>query len=331
MITRNVISLVFVMVISIVLVVLGLLGYFRRPSFISNFEEEEYGQEHPFIQPTAVVDGLAIYREGEGEPVLLFPYPHAHTVEPMAQGKLAEFLLDLGFSVVTFDVPGAYRSTRRPNGTMEEMLGCADQTLSSLNITEPIPVVGHSMGGLCAVAFAVERPGKTERLILIGAVAGFPSAAKYGLPFSVYGPLEVEYWQIIIWGTRISNGRANLALHKKLQNLMESISFHDKSFFKPLAVEKDDYRKGVPIRMIWSKNMWRKLDYRDRLDEIEAETLVLVGRYDPEAPLECSQELHEGISRSDLVVFENSGHLPFIEEEDDFRKVVGNFLSRARI
>lgn len=327
MLKRNAILLV--LVISTTLFVFWQLGFFQKPNFISNFEEEEYGQEHPFIQPTVVIDGLAIYREGDGDPVLLLPYPHAHTVEPMAQGELAEILLDLGFSVISFDVPGAYRSTRKPDGTIEEMLECADQTLSALNITEPVPVVGHSMGGLCAVAFAVERPEKTERLVLIGAVAGFPCAAKHGLPFSAYGPFDVEYWQIIIWGTRIGNGRANLALHKKLQNIMESTLFHDVSFFEPLVVEKDDREKGVPIRMIWSKNMWRKLDYGDRLDEIEAETLVLVGRYDPEAPVECSRELDEGISRSDLVVFENSGHLPFIEEVNDFRKIVGDFLDTS--
>jgi pimeloyl-ACP methyl ester carboxylesterase len=115
-----------------------------------------------------------------------------------------------------------------------------------------------------------------------------------------------------------------------MQNIMESTLFHDSSFFEPLTVEEDDFGKGVPIRMIWSKNMWRKLDYRDRLDEIEVETLVLVRRYDVEAPVECSRELYEGVARSDLVVFENSGHLPFVEEADDFRSTVVSFLNQER-
>jgi len=323
---RKAMLLVPIIFLSLALFFIWQLGLFQRPNFISNFEDEEYGKEHPFVPPDVVKDGLAIYGVGEGEPILLFPYPHAHTVAPMAQGELAGIFVDLGFSVITFDVPGAYRSTRKPDGTMEEMLECADQALSSFNISKPIPVVGHSMGGLCAVAFAVERPEKTERLVLVGAVSGFPAAAKYGLPFSTYGPFDAEYWQIIIWGTRISNGRASLALHKKLQNIMEGTLYHDRSFFKPLVVEKDDYRKGVPIRMIWNKNMWRKLDYRDRLDDVKAATLVLVGRYDPEAPVDCAQELHEGISQSDLIIFENSGHMPFIEEADDFKKLVGDFL-----
>jgi pimeloyl-ACP methyl ester carboxylesterase len=326
---RNAILLVLAILMSTTLFVFWQLGYFQRPNFISNFEEEEYGQENPFIQPTIVKDGLAIYRVGDGEPVLLFPYPHAHTVEPMAQGDLAEALLDLGFSVVTFDVSGAYHSTREPEGTMEEMLECADQTLSILSINEPVPVVGHSMGGLSALAFAIERPEKTEKLVLIGAVAGFPSAAKHGLPFSAFGPLDAEYWQIIVWGTRISSGRADLALHKRLQNVMGSTLFHNRSYFEPIAIEKDDHGKGVPIRMIWSKNMWRKLDYSDRLDEVKAETVVLVGRFDKEAPVECSLELNEGISHSDLIIFEYSGHLPFIEQAGDFRKTMGDFLNTS--
>ena len=78
------------------LVVLGILtvlffslGLHRKPQSIQNFEEEEYGRQHPFVDPLSVVDGLAVYTAGSGEPLLLFPYPHGHTTEPMAQGPLA--------------------------------------------------------------------------------------------------------------------------------------------------------------------------------------------------------------------------------------------------
>ena len=51
------------------------------------------------------------------------------------------------------------------------MLECAYQALSAFNVYESIPVVGHSMGGLSALAFTIEQPEKTERLVLIGARA----------------------------------------------------------------------------------------------------------------------------------------------------------------
>lgn len=67
------------------------LGFHRRPCYIRNFEEEEYGREHPFVKPVSTDNGLAVYAVG---------------------------------TVVTFDVPVAYRSTRDPKGDMAELLSC---------------------------------------------------------------------------------------------------------------------------------------------------------------------------------------------------------------
>jgi proline iminopeptidase len=305
------------------------LGMHQKPTYIQNFEEGEYGSEHAFVTPSSIVDGLAVYSVGSGEPVLLFPYPHAHTTAPMAQEPIAESLLLMGRKVITFDVPGAYRSTRTPTGNMDEMIQAADETLDRLGIEGPIDVVGHSMGGFTALAYATERPERIQRLVLINNVSGFPAAARCGFPGSAFSITDPNYWRIIFWGIRINAGRGNLALHKKLQNLMEGSSYHDKSYFTPLVIDADDYEKGVPIRMIWSKNMYSGLSYADRLSEVKSPTLILAGRHDPEAPLACSEELNEGILESRLIIFEHSGHYPFIEESLRFHDIVEAFLQRA--
>ena len=258
---------------------------------------------------------------------LLFPYPHAHTTAPMAQEPLAQLLAGLGRTVVTFDVPGAYRSTREPVGDVDEMLRCADETLDLLGVEGPVDVVGHSMSGLTALAFAIERPERTRRLVLVGSMSGFPAAARWGLPGSAFGVLDRDYWRVVIWGIRVNTGRGNLALHRRLQNLMEEASYHDKTLFTPLEIDADDYDKGVPVRMTWTKNMVRRISSADRLGAIQAPTLVLVGRHDPEAPPPCSEEPVEGIPDAELVVFEHSGHFPFIEETADFTRTVGAFLA----
>jgi proline iminopeptidase len=319
--------------ISAALVVLGILcmvffglGLHRRARYIQNFEEEEYGRDHPFLEPVSVVDGLAIYSVGSGEPVLLFPYPHGHTTEPMAQGRIAEILAGMGRTVVTFDVPGAYRSTREPVGDMEEMIRSADETLDRLGIEEPVDVAGHSMGGLAALGYAIERPERTRRLVLVTSLSGFPAAARWGFPGSAFQIYEPDYWRIILWGIRLNGGRGDLALHKRLQNLMGRAAYHDEAFFTPVEVDADDHEKGVPIRTIWSRNMYSRLSYADRLGEVQAPTLVLAGRYDSEAPLPCSEELVQGIPETSLVVFEQSGHSPFVEEATLFAQTVGAFL-----
>jgi len=316
-----------------VLAVLGILtalffslGLHRKPQYIQNFEEEVYGREVPFVEPVSVVDGLAVYTVGSGEPVLLFPYPHGHTTEPMAQGSLAGILAGMGRTIVTFDVPGAYRSTREPVGDMDEMIRSADETLDRLGIQDPVDVVGHSMGGLAALAYAVERPERTRRLVLVTSLSGFPAAARWGFPGSAFRIHEPDYWRLILWGIQLNAGRGDLALHKRLQNLMERASYHDKAFSKPVEVDADDYEKGVPIRTIWSRNMYTRLSYADRLQEVQAPTLILAGRHDPEAPLQCSEELLQGIPDSSLVVFEQSGHHPFIEETPLFAQMMDAFL-----
>ena len=303
------------------------LGFHRKPRYIQNFEAAEYGQEYPFVEPDSVVDGLAVYAVGSGEPVLLFPYPHGHTTEPMAQGPIASILIEMGRTVVTFDVPGAYRSTRDPIGDMNEMIRSADETLDRLGIQEPVDVVGHSMGGLAALAYAIERPERTQRLVLVTSLSGFPTAARWGFPGSAFRVYERDYWRIILWGIQLNGGRGSFALHKNLQNLMGRASYHDKTFFTPTAIEADDYEKGVPIRTIWSQNMYNRLSYADRLEEVQAQTLILAGKHDPEAPLPCSEELWQGIPDANLVVFEQSGHSPFIEEAPLFMETVKAFFN----
>lgn len=304
------------------------LGFHHKPQYIRNFEEAEYGREQPFTEPASVVDGLAVYTTGQGEPLLLFPYPHGHTTEPMADTPLAGILTGLGRTVVTFDVPGAYRSTREPVGDMKEMIHSADETLDRLGIQEPVDVVGHSMGGLAALAYAIERPERTRQLVLVTSLSGFPAAARWGFPGSAFRVYEPAYWRIIGWGIRLNAGRGDLALHKRLQNLMEEASYHDRTFFRPVEIDPDDAKQGVPIRTLWTRNMYTRLSYADRLGEVRVPTLILAGRHDPEAPLACSQELAQGIPDGRLVIFEKSGHFPFIEEASLFSDTVEAFLHR---
>jgi proline iminopeptidase len=77
----------------------------------------------------------------------------------------------------------------------------------------------------------------------------------------------------------------------------------------------------------WSYSAQR-FDVRARLGEIKVPTLVLVGRHDPICPPEYAEEIAQGVSGSELVVFEKSGHNPAADEPEAFQEVVANFLSR---
>ena len=112
--------------------------------------------------PTRVINeinGLAIYEIGQGEPLLFMPYPHASATAATADTKLAAILAGLPRQVLTFDPPGAYRSTRPSRADLPEILDCALETLNAGPISEPVDVIGHSMSSLCALALELNiRP-----------------------------------------------------------------------------------------------------------------------------------------------------------------------------
>ena len=72
----------------------------------------------------------------------------------------------------------------------------------------------------------------------------------------------------------------------------------------------------------------RDWDVTDRLHEIRVPTLVTGGRYDEARPAHVAM-LAYGIPRAELVIFENSSHMAFIEERERYLHVVGDFLTRT--
>ncbi len=72
------------------------------------------------IEPSTIHNGLAIYDTGKGRPTFLMPYPHGHPVTPTAEGGLAMALRELELRVISFDPPGAFRSTRPAQVSMKE-------------------------------------------------------------------------------------------------------------------------------------------------------------------------------------------------------------------
>lgn len=271
-------------------------------------------------------DGLAVYQVGAGEPVLLFPYPHGSTLRPMAEDKLAALLAGLGRRAITFDPPGAYRSTRAMRCDMAEMLACAQEALSVTGTGTPVDVVGHSMGSLCALALAIEHPERVRRLVLIGSLSGWPAVARWSAPHNWSPWRDREWWQCAYLGARQILGLGNLAVHKRLDNLVEAASFVDPRHIERWTIEPGDARRPPPPRAAWLRSV-RGVDYKPRLDEVRAPTLIMVGRHDPQTPPACAEELAAGIRGARMVVFERSGHAPFVEEPERFSREVAAFLT----
>jgi proline-specific peptidase len=71
-------------------------------------------------------------------------------------------------------------------------------------------------------------------------------------------------------------------------------------------------------------------DVIERLGEIRVPTLITSGRYDECTPT-LVEPLHQGIAGSEWVLFEESAHMPYLEEPERFLAVVREFLERVEV
>lgn len=272
-----------------------------------------------------VTDGLAVYVLGRGgEPVLLMPGPHRFQRPGLPSADaLISGLVGLDRVVVTFDPPGSGHSTRPASLGMPEMLACTAEALAAAGVEAPIDVVGHSMGGMAVLAFALQHPGRVKRLTLIGTGRGG------GTYLRARGALWNRHHPgfpglALLGSVHLALGR--LGSERVLNNYIERNSFVDQTLARPTPVHAGDWLRPRAGRADWHR-IARTLDYGPRLPEISASTLVLCGRHDPQFPLPCSLELATAIPEARLVVFDRSGHYPFIEEPDTFWATVARFLA----
>jgi L-proline amide hydrolase len=66
-------------------------------------------------------------------------------------------------------------------------------------------------------------------------------------------------------------------------------------------------------------------DITDRLSEITTPTLLVSGRYDEATPL-IVEQIHQRIPGAQWQLFEESSHMPHVEEPDAFLESVETFL-----
>jgi proline iminopeptidase len=242
----------------------------------------------------------------------------------MADSELARMIVDAGRTVITFDPPGAYASTRVPSADIDEMIECGKEALDvwSSGAFATVDVAGHSMGGLCALAFAIENPDATDRLLLLNTTSGFSAVKRWGI-HTHWRWYEREFWQVRILGTKLILGIGSQRDHDRLSYLNEFASYVDKTLVPPAPGQST--HAPAPARDAWLDNV-RSVNLYGRLSEVRSPTLITVGRYDPQTPPHMAEELEAGIVASELVVFEESGHYPFIEESRRFRRTIVEFL-----
>jgi proline iminopeptidase len=70
----------------------------------------------------------------------------------------------------------------------------------------------------------------------------------------------------------------------------------------------------------------KEVEYVGQLSHIKVPTLIIVGDHDESDP-RMSQEMHEKIAGSQLVILPNSGHMTFVDQPEQFLKAVSDFVA----
>lgn len=278
--------------------------------------------------PFATLDGLAVYAFGSGEPILLMPGPpHLEAPGDLMTDALITGLVAQRRRVITFDPPKSGRSARKAKLGMEETHACATKALEACGVHGAVDALGHSMGGFALLAYAIEHPVRVRRMVLVGSGTGGPAYMES--EGALWNSTHPQFRRMTRLGT-LHMVLPNRATKMLLMNLIRRESYLNRQLATDDAVTLRDWFRRRDGRTDWQR-IASRLDYSERLGEVAAPTLVLCGRFDPQFPLPASEQLVDGIPDAQLLIFEQSGHYPFIEEPAHFWDIVGKFLASQTI
>lgn len=192
-------------------------------------------------------------------------------------------------------------------------------------------LLGHSHGGLVALAYAVRYPARVGALILLDtALQRSPATAEVEEILAELGsdPARQEALRVF----RETGGEpvglhSDAELARWVRRLMP-LYFYDLAAMRRFqhASRKATAPSAVALRsMPEAPEVW----IEEGVARIEAPTLVLGGSHDIAAPPSQARRIHELLPSAELVILERCGHHPWAERPRAFRDAVARFLARV--
>lgn len=255
---------------------------------------------------------------------------------PGAAHDYCEPIADLvrsGRACVLYDQVGCGKSQHLPDApaffwTTELFNDELLELTRHLGIAGRYAIVGQSWGGMLTMAHALDHPSGLRGLVVADSPASMP-----------------------LWIAEANRLRANLPpdVQQTLLRHEEAGTTDDPEYEKAVRVFYDRHLCRVPwpdclersfaqvaddptvyhtmngpseFHVIGSLRTW---DITDRLHEITTPTLLVSGRHDEATP-HIVEQIHERIPGSEWTIFEESSHLPHIEEPEAFLDRVDAFL-----
>jgi 2-hydroxy-6-oxonona-2,4-dienedioate hydrolase len=184
-----------------------------------------------------------------------------------------------------------------------------DKFMSELKI-EKASIVGNSLGGWVAALTAIKYPNRVEKIVLADAAGLKPNAVDLEQVYSLNYSTRDEVKQLV-----------KLVFYN--QALFGSDAFIEQSL--ALRVAAND---GYTINSL-IESIKRNEDFLNgRLGEVKKPTLIVWGKQDGLLKVADGEQFKREIAGSELLVFDQCGHVPMIEKAADFNKAVLAFLAK---
>lgn len=251
------------------------------------------------------------------------PHDYLEPLEALAAG---------GRRIIFYDQLGCGNSDRPDDpslwsvGLFLEELGVVRKALA----LDSVHILGQSWGGMLALEYALTRPSGVAGLVLADSPASMIQWVSEANRLREELPPAVQ-------GTLLEHEAAGTVDSPEYQEAM--MVFYRRHLCRldpwPECINRTFEKMGHEVYSIMNgasefhvTGKLREWDITKRLPEIEIPALVLGGRYDEATPA-ITETLHRGLRNSERVIFEESAHMPHVEETKRFLRIVGDFLGRV--
>ncbi|WP_060788441.1 2-succinyl-6-hydroxy-2,4-cyclohexadiene-1-carboxylate synthase [Geobacillus zalihae] len=269
---------------------------------------------------TMMVNGVCYHAEqyGEGEPLLLL---HGFTGSADTWRPLAPFWPD--FRVMAVDLLGHGR-TEAPKDARRYRIEHAAADLAALLDewgVEQVNVLGYSMGGRLALAFAVWHPHRVRRLVLESSSPGLKTEeerrARREADEALARKIETEGVRAFV------DDWEKIPLFATQQALPDSVR---------AAIRRERLRHTATGLANSLRGMGTGVQpsFWERLGELAMPVLLVCGEND-EKFCRIAAQMHERLPNSELVCVPDAGHAIHVEQPGIFAKIVSEFMTKGEV
>lgn len=254
--------------------------------------------------------------EGKGKKTLLLLHGTGGSLHDWNQWMPA---FENDFKIIRLDLPGFGLTGPNPQNRYDRIFYQVflESFVDRLGLRD-FHIAGNSFGGFLAWNYALENPGKVDKLVLLNS-SGYPRGNK-ALPIGFRLAQNENLAPII------SKITPRFLIKKTILDAYEDDSKVSEElvdrFFELLL------REGNRDAM-FGKMQQIKTDNWQQIKKIKVPTLIMWGDRDEIVPVGDAYRFHKDIAHSEFVMYENIGHMPMEEIPVQSAKDVLEFLDKG--